>query len=134
MVVKRNPINFPARKQRSTKSMNYMTVNHFVPIVKRNEDLYSFIVMKDCDIKRLSIFVVTMKDLENFSLNMYHHHGSDFIRKTFEIKLGLNTFDIDNTPVDAGEVVRLDIIGIDSVYGNVSGVSIGILLSDRVGI
>ncbi len=130
--VKTSKINFERRGDRNKPTKIYLSMNHFIPNVKRNEDLYSFITMMDCTIKKLSIFVATMKDIESFSLELYFYNGSDLIRKTYEIKQGKNVFENDTTVINSGEVVRLDIAGIDSVYTNISGVTIGILLADKV--
>lgn len=129
--VKRSKINFKARKPKD-KPVNYTTINHFVPTVKRNEDLYSFVAMANYTIKRLTIYVSTMTDIKEFSLDLIFHRGSEFIKKTYEIKQGSNVFEDDNTIINSGEVVKLDIQKIDSVYKSVSGITIGILLSDKV--
>lgn len=131
--VKRNRPNFGARDKQSQPNRTFLSMNHFVPNVKRNKDLYSFIAMMDCTIKKLSIFVSTMKEIKSFDLNIIFHHGSDLIQKTYEIKPGHNEFVDDTTKIDSGEVVRFDISRIDSVYNNVSGVTIGILLTNEVG-
>lgn len=131
--VKRNRPNFEARKSKD-RPVNYTTINHFVPIVKRNEDLYSFIAMTNCIVEKLSIYVSTMVNIKEFSLDLFFYRGDEFIKKTYEIKQGSNVFEKDNTVINAGEVVKLDIQKIDSVYKNVSGVTIGILLADKVGI
>lgn len=131
--VKRNTQNFGAKGDKNIPNKIYLSMNHFIPNVKRNEDLYSFIAMMDCTIKKLSIFVATMVDIKSFPLNIFFYQGSDLITKSFEIKQGENTFEDDTTVINSGEVVRLDIPGIDAVYNKVSGVTLGILLTDEIG-
>ena len=130
--VRRNKANFSARG--SIVIMNTMTLNHFVPVVKRNEDLYAFVVTKDCVIEKLIINVAGLQNMDSFSLERYVQHKAELVKKIYEIKRGLNPFDDGQTKLVVGDVVRLDIVNIDSVYENVNNVTIGILLSNKVSV
>ncbi len=130
--VKRNKPNFGARGPIVID--NNMTINHFVPIVKRNEDLYSFVSVKKCVLQKMFFHVSSLKDIEKFTLDRYLYRGEELVKVAYELKQGMNPFDDGNTALDEGDIVRFDISGIDSVYGNVGSITIGILLSTRVNI
>ncbi len=128
--VPRNRANFDAKGP--IIIMNNMTMNHFVPTVKRNEDLYVFVATRDCVIEKVFVHVSSIQDIDDFSLERYVQHGEDLIRKVYEIKKGMNPFVDGATILSEGDVVRFDIMDIDSVYTNIGSITMGILLSNRM--
>lgn len=107
-------------------------IEHFIPIVGRNIDLYSFIAGKDYTIEELFIHVTSMNGIDSFLLEMYLYDGVDFVRRIFEIKEGHNNFEDGSSRIRKGEIVRFDIQGIDDVYDKLGPVTMNLMLSYKV--
>jgi len=131
--VKRNKINFGARKPRA-ESRVLMPMNHVVYTVKRNEDLYSFIAIENCILEELFLRVSSLTEISEFPLELYLYDGVDFIKKNYVIKAGINSFTDGKTRIKKGEIVRMDIPQIEDYYEKIGRVTIAVSLSHKASV
>ena len=118
------------KKNDKTISNNSSNISQFSKTVARNEDYFNFINARDCAMRDMYI-QAQLDGITEFTMLMYIY-GLDgsvatypFVYKSAEVKVMLKQ----GVELLAGDRLRFDIQGIDSVYDKITNMGIGFMLN-----